>query len=387
MTTTRHKLFTPGPTPIPEQVMHLMNESIIHHRGHEFSRIFSRVSQDLKYLFQTEYDVLTLTTSGTGGMEAVVANLLCRSDRVLTVNAGKFGARWADICRAYGVDFIEIEKQWGHAVHPDEIVDYLKQYPKIKAVFLTHNETSTGVTIDLKSISEAIHANSDALVVVDCISAIGGIPLKMDAWNLDVVITASQKGLMLPPGLAFVALNDRGWKAAAKSDLPKFYLSLKAARDSLKKDSTPFTPATTIIRGLEAALSMIKEKTLERLWFEHQVFGDAVRAAIRALGLSLLSRQPSNALTAVIVPEQLSCKAIISGLEQNFGIIVSGGQGHLKDKIFRIGHIGFYDISDIIGIISALEIVLKSSGWQFEIGAGICSAQQILQQLSVRKQS
>ena len=377
----RQRLFTPGPTPIPEQVMQPMTESIIHHRGEEFAEIFKRISDDLKYLFQTEHDVLTLTASGTGAMEAAVANLLSKSDRVLTVDAGKFGSRWADICHAYGVEPLTIKKQWGKAIQSLEIVDVLKKYPDIKAVFVTHNETSTGVTINLKAIANAIRSHSEGLIIVDCISSIGAIPLKMDDWKLDVVLTGSQKGLMLPPGLAFIALNDRAWASVEQSDLPKFYFSLKAARQALDNFMTPYTPATTIIRGLEAALKLIKEKTLERLWFEHQIFGDAVRAGVKALDLKLLAQSPSNSLTAVLVPNTLSCREIIRFMKSHFGITICAGQGHLKHKIFRIGHLGYYDASDIISVISALELTLIKLGWSSEAGIGVRAAQAVLQQL------
>lgn len=376
-----HHLFTPGPTPVPEFIARKMSEPIIHHRKPEFRKIFQAVREGLKYVFQTEQEVIVLSSSGTGAMEAAVSNLFSAEDEVITVDAGKFGARWAEICQTYGIKPAVIQKNWGEAVVADEIIAKLKTCPQAKAVFLTYSETSTGVAIDLPGIARAIRNNSDALIIVDCISALISLPLKMDEWQLDVVISGSQKGFMLPPGLAFIALSKRALGMLEQSQIPNYYLSLTKAFEALKAGNTPFTPASTIIIGLREAIYYLTDKGLEQIWREHQVFAAAIRAAIQALGLKLLSRSPSNALTAVCIPENLNGAKLLDTLQNNFGIVVAGGQGKFKHRLFRIGHIGFYNALDIISFIAALEWSLELNNWPFEKGAGLLTGHKTLARL------
>lgn len=375
----KKRLFTPGPTPVPERVSLRMAEPLIHHRGQGFSAILREVEEGLRYLFQTQNDVLILTTSGTGGMEAAVVNFLSWGDRVLVVEGGKFGQRWSEICRVYRVHVDPIPVPWGEEVDPDEVGRRLNQNPEIKAVFLTQSETSTGVAMDIQRIAEVVRRYSDALIIVDGISAVGAIPLKTDQWGVDVVVTASQKGLMVPPGLALFSISQRAWRLAEKSDLPKYYLDLRRCRDTFAETkTTPFTPAITLVIGLRETLNMIKEIGLETLWKRHEVMAQAVRAAVKAIGLEVFAKRPTNSLTTVKIPPGINGDGLIDLLERRYGVIITGGQDRLKGKIFRIGHMGYIDRLDIITVISALELALTDLGWEFEKGAGVAAAQRVL---------
>lgn len=373
----KKRLFTPGPTPVPEHIMLSMAEPLIHHRHPEFQELFKRVAENLRYLFQTSNDVLTLTSSGTGAMEAAVANLVSPGDTVIYVNGGKFGERWGELSRMYGANAVEILVDWGEAVTADQVREALKEHPEAKAIFVTHSETSTGVAIDVEKIARVVHENSEAVIVVDGISAVGALEMRMDAWNLDVVVTGSQKGLMIPPGLAFIALNDRAWQLVERSRSPRYYFDLLRARKSFKENDTPWTPAISLFIGLDAALEMIRRETVEAIWRRHARLAAAVRAGIQALGLKLLSKSPSNALTAVWNPEGCDVKLFNTALKSTYGITVAGGQGHLKGKIFRISHLGYYDELDVIGVVSAVELALRDAGYQFEAASGVSAAQQV----------
>ncbi len=373
----RHRLFTPGPTPVPERVTLRMAEPMVHHRAPHFTQIFREVIQGLKYLFQTHGDVLTFTTSGTGGMEAAVANLLSSSNRVITVEGGKFGRRWTEICRSYGVQVQVIEIPWDQAIDPDQIRTQLRATPQVAAVFLTHSETSTGVATGLEEVARIIRENSDALVVADGISAVGALPLKFDDWGIDLVVTASQKGLMIPPGLAFVALSPKAWVKVRQSDLPKYYLSFLKAKEALEQGTTPFTPAITLFQGLQQSLKMIQEEGIEKLWRRHQLLAKATREGIKALGLEVFAKTPSDSLTAVVIPEGVDGGELMRVLREKYRVTVAGGQGQLKGKIFRIAHLGYYDQLDMVSVISALELTLADLGWRVEVGAGVRAIQRV----------
>ncbi|MDQ7054958.1 MAG: alanine--glyoxylate aminotransferase family protein [candidate division KSB1 bacterium] len=266
----RPRLFTPGPTQIPEQVINAMSRPMQHHRSPEFKALFREVTAQLKAFFQTEHDVLILTSSGTGGMDACVVNLLRRGAKILTVEGGKFGQRWGEIGRAYGLNVISLKVEWGEAIDPNEVEAAVQENPDVAAVFLTHSETSTGVAFDVRAIAEKVRQHSDALVVVDGITSVGVLPFYKDEWHIDVCVSGSQKGVMIPPGLAFVALNDRAWQRAEQSDLPRYYLDFLHARKALKNDNTPWTPAITLMLGLHASLSMILDKGLEYFWDKYE---------------------------------------------------------------------------------------------------------------------
>ena len=369
------RLFTPGPTPVPEKVTNRMAEPILHHRTKEFSDIFVEVSDILRELFQTQEDVYILAASGTGAMEAAVANHLNPGDEVLTIEGGKFGERWGELCETYGVKVTRIAVPWGKAFTPDEMASELKKKSDYKAVLMTHSETSTGVAIDLETMARVVRQNSEALIIVDGITSIGAMPLKMDDWGVDVVVTGSQKGLMIPPGLAFIACSKRAWKAVEASTQPRYYFDLLKARKSLKVQTTPFTPAVTLIVGLLEALKMIRSEGVEAVWRRHAILAESTRKAIQALGLELLADSPSNAVTAVKIPESLQEAGIDTRLKAK-GIIAAGGQGKLKGKIFRISHLGYYDVQDMLSAISVLEEVLQDMEWPITPGEGVGTLQK-----------
>ncbi len=373
----KKRLFTPGPTPIPESVMLTMAEPIIHHRNPEFVEILTSVNQNLKYLFQTKNEVLTLTSSGTGAMEASVVNLLSAGDKAIFVNQGKFGERWGEIMKAYGVEPVEIKVEWGTAPTPDMILEAIKKNPTVKAVYITHSETSTGVFTNIKDIAAAVHEKYDIAVVVDGITSVGAHEMRFDDWGLDVIVTGSQKGLMVPPGLAFAALSDRAKKMLETSKLPKYYFSFKKALKSHAGNDTPFTPAITLIIGLEKALRMIKEETVETIWQKHKVLSEAVRSGCEAIGLKLFGSPASHAVSAVNVPEGVDYSKFNKILKQKYGITTAGGQDHLKGKIFRVSHLGYYDEVDIVGVVAALEWTLQDLNFKFQPGAGVTAVQKV----------
>lgn len=374
----KKRLYTPGPTPVPEQIMLTMAEPMIHHRHPEFQEILTSVNENLKYLFQTDNGVMTLTSSGTGAMEASVANVLSKGDTAVYVNGGKFGERWGEILNAYGLNVVEIATEWGMPVSPEKVLETVKKNPETKALYLTHSETSTGTATDIKAIAEAVHKhNNDIAVIVDGITSVGAMKCQMDEWGLDIVVTGSQKGLMIPPGLAHIAVGKRAWKLIEKSDLPNYYFDLKAAKKALDKNDTPWTPAVTLFIGLEEALRMLREEGIENVWSRHQKLADAIRAGCQALGLKLLSSSPSNALTAVYVPEGVEFKKFNSVIKEKYGITVAGGQGHLKGKIFRISHLGYYDELDMMTMMAALERTLVEVGADIPVGAGLTAAQEV----------
>jgi aspartate aminotransferase-like enzyme len=373
----KRRLFTPGPTPVPEEIMLKMAEPISHHRLPSFEKLFAETNQHLQYLFSTKQPVYTLTSSGTGAMEATVANILSPGDRVITVQGGKFGERWGELCQTYGIDFVPIDIEWGDSVSPEAIEELLKKEKNIKAVFTTQSETSTGALNDIKAIAEMMKSYS-SLLIVDSITGIGVHEMKPDEWGVDVVVTGSQKGLMIPPGLAFICLNEKVWEVVEKSTLPKYYFSLKQARKAMNKNQTPWTPALTLIIGLNEALKMIRQEGLENIYARHQRLGDATRAAVKALGLELLAKHPSNVLTAVKMPESLDTGALVKYLRDEFGVLIAGGQAHLKGKIIRIAHLGYMDDFDIVVVISALERGLKKMGFSFDLGSGVKAAQKVI---------
>ncbi|HYQ87706.1 MAG TPA: alanine--glyoxylate aminotransferase family protein [Bacteroidota bacterium] len=372
----KRRLFTPGPTPVPEKVMMRMAEPIIHHRSVEFKEILTRVNENLRYLFQTSQPVLTLTCSGTGGMEAVFVSLFSPGETIISVNAGKFGERWVKMPRVFGLNVVEIKLEWGQAPEAGPILKLLKGHPEAKAVVLTHSETSSGAASDVRALASAINKNSSALVCVDGITAIGAHELRFDDWGIDACVTGSQKGLMIPPGLAFVALSKRSIDAMAASTMPKFYFDLRKALQSYEDGDTPWTPAASLIIGVDAALQMIRDEGIENVWLRHERMALAVRAGVEALGLKLFSARPSFAVTAVHVPDGIEWKSFNAILKSRYGVTVAGGQDKFKGRIFRISHLGYYDEIDIVAVIAAVERALADSGWKFEPGVGVSAVQR-----------
>jgi aspartate aminotransferase-like enzyme len=372
-------LFSPGPTMLPAEVLLKMAEPIMHHREPEFEKIFSEIREGLKYLFQTKNEVLIFTSSGTGAMEGAVSNLLSRGDKALVVRGGKFGERWGEICKAYGIESIPIDVEWGRAVDPGEVQKALKSDPAIRAVYTQASETSTGVKHPIWEIAEIVKGYENTAIVVDAITGIGVFDLPMDQWGLDVLVSGSQKALMLPPGLSFVALSEKAWKFVEKSNLPKFYFDFKRELKSAQKNQNAFTPAISLFVGLRESLRLIQKEGLEAVFRRHEKLAEATRAAVKALGLKLYAPDsPSNALTAVKVPEEISGGKLKNLFFERFGITVAGGQDQAKGKIIRIAHLGYYERLDMVMVISALEMLLKEMGYAFELGKGVKAAEEVL---------
>ncbi len=374
----KNYLLTPGPTAVPPDIALEMARPIIHHRTPVYVELFKKVNENLKKIFRTKNDVFVLTSSGTGAMESAIVNTLSPDDTVLVIKSGKFGERWGKICEAYGIKPIIIDVEWGKAVSLIDVKKHLEQNKEIKAVFTTLCETSTGVTTDIKALGEVVK-NTEAILVVDAISGLGAEDFYTDDWNVDVAITGSQKALMLPPGLAFISLSDKAKKLTEKSKLPKFYWSLKKAKKSLEDGETPFTPAISLIIGLNKALEMILAEGLENVIKRHEKLARATRLAIQAMGLELFAPlTPSNAVTPVKVPDNIDAGVFIKKLKSKYGVTIIGGQDHLKGKIFRIAHLGYMDGFDILIAISAMEMVLAEMGYKLELGKGVGAAQKVL---------
>jgi aspartate aminotransferase-like enzyme len=370
-------LLTPGPTPLPPQICEAMARPIIHHRTPQFQAILKEATEGLKYIFQTKNNVFVLTSSGTGAMEAAVVNLLSPGDTAITVQGGKFGERWTEICKSYDIFTEVIDVEWGKGVDPKEIANRLKANPKIKAVFTTLCETSTAVTNDIEAIGKVIK-ESDAVLVVDAISGLGAVPMPTDEWYVDMVISGSQKGLMLPPGLAFISVSDKAWKKVDVSKSPKYYFDLKEARSALEKTDTPFTPAVSLVIALNESLKMMKQDGLENIFARHKKMADATRKALEALGLELFApTAASDAVTAAKVPQGIDGEKLVKTMRDTYGVIIAGGQAELKGKVIRIAHMGYIEEFDIIVGISCLEKVLKQMGYKFNLGAGVKAAEEI----------
>ncbi|MEK6742723.1 MAG: alanine--glyoxylate aminotransferase family protein [Nitrospirota bacterium] len=371
-------LLAPGPTPVPPEALLAMAMPIIHHRAPDFLPVLDSAKKGLQWLYQTKNDVLILCSTGTGGMDGAVSNFLSPGDDVLVINGGKFGERWTKICQAYGMKVEEVLVEWGYAAKPEAVEAALKKNPKIKAVFVQANETSTGVYHDVKSIA-AVVKKTDALFVVDAISALVAHDIRTDEWGIDVMIGGSQKGVMLPPGLAFVSVSDKAWKMADTAKTPKFYFNFKKERENLAKNQTLFTSPVTLIIGLNACIKMLQDEGLENVFKRHDKLARATRAGALALGLKLFPKEsPSNALTAIEAPAGVDGQAIYKNLREKYGITGAGGQDKLKGKIFRIAHLGYADTFDAITAIAGIEMVLKGLGHPVKLGTGVGAAQEIL---------
>jgi len=371
----KERLFTPGPTPVPPDVLLSMAAPMTHHRQAAFEQIFMDVSDKLKVVFQTSHPVIILSGSGTSGLEASVVNLLSAGDKAVSVSGGKFGQRWGQIGKAFGVNMIELDVEWGTAIEPERIAQALKDNPDTKAVFTTLHETSTAVLTDIKAIG-AITRESGALLVVDAVSGLAADELRMDEWGVDVVVSGSQKALMLPPGLAFVAVGPRAKAAMAESKLPKYYLSLDKALKGLEKKTTPYTPAVASVIGMQTALGAIIDEGMENVWARHATLAEATRAGVVGMGMELFSQAPSNAATAVKLPEGVDGTALHKKLRDELKITCAGGQEHLKGRIERIAHMGYYDQFDVVVVLGAVELALRDLGAPVKIGEGVAAAQR-----------
>ena len=355
-----------------------MAKPILHHRHSEFRAVMERVNGNLQYFFQTEGPVVTLTCSGTGGMEATFQSLFSPGDTIVSVNGGKFGARWVQMPRVFGLNVVEVVNPWGQATSTEQIRAALEQHPGAKAVVLTHSETSTGTAIDIEALAREIRRHGNVLICVDGISSVGAHEFRFDAWGIDACVTGSQKGLMIPPGLAFVALSPRALEAMNLSTMPKFYFDLRKAVKAWEKADTPWTPAVSLLVGLDSALEMIRQETLENVWHRHRRLTQAIRAGVGALGLRLFSDSPSYAVTAVWLPQGVDWRSFNATLKSDLGVTFAGGQEEYAGKIFRIAHLGYYDDLDAIACIAALERALAVHNYEFTFGAGVAAVHKAL---------
>ena len=354
----------PGPTPCPDEVLKSMSRQMINHRGPEFAQILNDVTAKLKQLFQTKNDVFLLTASGTGGLEAAIVNTLSPGDKVLSVSIGAFGERFATIAQQFGAEVIPLRFEWGQASDVDAIRQALKQEPEVKAVLVTHNETSTGVTNDLAKIS-SVTKEFDKLLLVDAISSLGSIELPVDDWQCDITVTGSQKGWMVPPGLAMVAISDEAWQANAKAKMPRFYWDFAKARSYLEKEQTPWTPAVSIVFALSVSLDMMLKEGLANVIARHARVAKMTRHGIKALGLAIFAEEShaSNTVTSIAASDGLDTKKLLKILREEHQIVLGGGQQKLSGKIFRIGHLGWVTEEDIERVLEALAIVLPQAGF------------------------
>lgn len=372
-------LLAPGPTPVPSEALLAMAMPIIHHRSPDFVPVLDTAKKGLQWLYQTRNDVLILCSTGTGGMVGSVNNFFSPGDKALVINAGNFGERWTKICKAYGLDVKEIAYEWGYAAKPEDVEKALKADPSIRGVFVQASETSTGVYHDIKALASVVKKYENTIFVVDAISALVAHDLKMDEWGVDIMIGGSQKGLMLPPGLAFAGISEKAWRFAESAKCPRFYFNFKKERENLAKNQTNFTSPVTLIIGLNECLKLLQKEGLENAFERHRRLAHATREAVRAIGLEFFSQEShSNSVTAINAPQGFDGQEIYKNLRVKYGITAAGGQGQAKGKIFRIAHLGYADTFDIITAIAGVEMVLKGMGYPVKLGTGVSVAQELL---------
>lgn len=374
----KYYLLTPGPTPVPPRVAAKSSEPILHHRTKEFGQIFDSVQEGMKYVYRTKSDVMMMSGSGTAGMEAAFVNVLSPGDPILIGSIGSFGERWVKIAKAFGFDAEIIREDWGKALEPAKIEAALKKNPKIKAVFIQHSDTSTGTVNDIKTIGQIV-AKTSAILVVDSVSGLAGEELHMDDWQLDVVVTGSQKGLMTAPGITAVAASEKAWKLIEAAKLPRFNNDFRLIRKSIATHETPWTPPVSLFGSLNEALKMIKEETIEGVWKRHKVLQRMAQAGIKAMGFPLFSSSPCCVLTAATLPEGFDGDLMIKKMLLEQGVSIAGGQDHLKGKIFRLAHMGYMDSFDMVVGLTAIEKTLKDMGYKIPTpGAAVREAQAAL---------
>ncbi|MHB1033831.1 MAG: pyridoxal-phosphate-dependent aminotransferase family protein [Pirellulales bacterium] len=373
----KRRLMTPGPTQVPEPALLSLARQVTHHRTAEFRALFAEVLEGLKYVFQTTSDVIVLTSSGTGAMEAAVVNLVPRGGKAIVLESGKFAERWRKICEVYGIEVVRHEVPWGEPFRAEDVAALLQQHPDAAAVYGTLMESSTGVGHDIEAIGRVV-GPTKALFVVDAISGGGVMECRTDAWGVDVLVVGAQKALMLPPGLAFLTVNAAAWRRIERIERPAFYFDLLAYRRVLDGPDTPFTPAHVLIAALAENLKQIRAEGMEAIWARARTLSRATRAGVEAMGLAVFPRRPAEGMTAVRVPEGLDGGAFLKRLETRFGVKLAGGQGPIQGKIFRIAHMGIVDELDILGTLSAMELVLHEMGRPVTVGAAATAAARVL---------
>lgn len=371
----KSRLFTPGPTTVPEETLLELAKPVTYHRSAESKAILAEVTEDLKYVFQTSQPVMTLTCSGTGGMESAVSSALAAGEKVILLTAGRWGERWRGVLKAFQANIVAVEVPYGKAVTPEMLQTAVAAHPDAKAVFATLSETSTGVGHDLEAFGKIV-SKTDALLIVDGISGLGAMECRTDAWNLDIVVTGSQKAMMLPPGLAFVSCSEKAWKKIDATPVRNFYLDLRRYRKALAESDTPFTPANTLIKAQRASLKRIRAEGIENLWARHAKIATAARTGVKALGLELFAERPNNALTVITVPAGVDGSGTLKKLEKQYGFKLADGQDSMKGKIWRLSHMGYTDAFEVLGAIAALELVLIEGGYKADPGAGVAAFQK-----------
>ncbi len=374
-------LMIPGPTPVPERVLKALGKHPIGHRSPEFQEIVKSTTNLLKWLHQTKGDVLTITGSGTAAMEAGIINTLSKGDKVICGENGKFGERWVKVAKAYGLNVTTVKAKWGEPLDPESFKNLLNKDKDIRAVIITHSETSTGVINNLEAISKLVKSHENAIMIADCVTSIGACNVPMDEWSIDVIASGSQKGYRMPPGLSFVAMSQKAWEANERSDLPKFYLDLRSYKKAADKNSNPYTPGVNLYFALEEALKIMKEEGLEAIFKRHNRHMQAIQEAVNAIGLTLFAKEGygSPSITSVIPNNDINAEEIRKYIKNKFDILIAGGQDHLKGKVFRIGHLGFINDRDIITVIAALEASLDHMGvLNKPLGTGVAAATKIL---------
>ncbi len=378
-------VMTPGPTPIPPEVLLVQAEPMIHHRTPQYTKLFVEMVEGLKKVLLTGNDVLIFASSGTGAMEGAVTNCFSPGDKVLVAAGGKFGERFEDLTELYGLEIERYDYPWEETADPKVIASMLESQPDIKGVFVTHSETSTGTVNDIEAIGKVV-SETPAILVVDAISGAGALEMRTDDWGVDVLVLGSQKAFMTPPGLAGVAVSPKAWEMVERASLPSYYFSFEKARKKYNSDSpeTPFTPAISLVKAMSRAIELILDEGLEAVWERHRILAECTRAAIEAMGLELFPKvlDRAYAVTAVKAPQGIKGGDIVRHLNQKHGVIVAGGQDRLKGKIFRIGHVGYYNFFDLMVALSALEMTLKELGFSLDLGSGIAAAEKTYLELS-----
>src|ERR671931_191637 len=377
-------LLTPGPTPVPPEVLVALAEPMIHHRARDYRDIYERSLVRLREVYRTQNDVLMFTTSGTGAFESAVANLTTPGERQLVLSAGNFGERWAGMVQAFGADLVHVKLDWGETPEPDDLRSALADAGDVRVVYLTHSETSTGVVCDVQALA-SVAKEAGALVVVDAVSSLGAVPLETDAWDLDVVVSGSQKALMSPPGVAFVSVSAAALDAAARSTTPRYVLDWERTRKAQAKLDAPFTPAVSLVRALDVALGLLLEEGLEAAFVRHARLGRACREGVKAMGLELFSpdEERSAVVTTIVSPDGLDSSKLVAHLRDRHGVTLAPGQGELKGKVFRIGHIGYYDVFDITSALAAVELALTELGADVERGIAVTRALEAFERTPV----
>lgn len=363
------RLFTPGPTMVPDEILLEMARPIEHHRTQTYRDWLKEATENLQYLFQTKGTCLTITGSGTAAAEGAIVSIVPPGKKALVCHGGKFAERWRDVCKRFKIEHVEYEYEYGRGADPARVAEILKKEANIAAVITVHSETSTCAVSDVAAIAKHTRAH-DCLLMTDCITSVGCLPFKMDEWGIDIAITGSQKALMLPPGLGFVAVNDRAWKVIDSFDAPIFYNNLKAFRKSLADWDAPWTPANTLVRALRMALSMIKKEGLENIWARTARLAKATRSAAQAMGLTVFAKDPADSVTGINTPAGVDNDKWRKEMKSKFGVQLADGQGQLAGKMVRISHMGWVDDLDTLGAIGAMEMTLRSQGHKCEVGAG-----------------